>query len=114
LRSSNQSNIIKGTGKTYTISLSLLRLLEVEYRHCGPAPKIIFITAVTHAAIEACRSKLLRLMDAYRSIDSLPQQWLDDVRVEVVSRGNDHPAPQRKGSLVQIYAGTIYQVCNMT
>lgn len=95
------------------MSLTLLRLLEVEHRHHGPAPKIIFITAVTHAAIEACRSKLLRLMDAYRSIDSLPSQWLDDVTVEVVSRGNDHAAPQNKGSLVQIYAGTIYQVHNI-
>jgi hypothetical protein len=96
------------------VSLTLLRLLEVEYRHHGPAPKIIFITAVTHAAIEACRSKLLRLMDAYRSIDSLPSHWLDDVRVEVVSRGNDHTAPQNRGSLVQIYTGTIYQVHNIT
>jgi hypothetical protein len=52
-----------GTGKTYTVSLTLLRLLEVEYRHHGPAPKIIFITAFTHVAIDACRSKLLHLMD---------------------------------------------------
>ncbi|KDR75650.1 hypothetical protein GALMADRAFT_248246 [Galerina marginata CBS 339.88] len=103
-----------GTGKTYTISLSLLRLIEVERRHYGPKPKVVFITAVTHAAIEACKSKLLRLMDAYRSVDSLPNKWLSDVKVEVVSRGNDHPAPSRTGSAVQIYAGTIYQLCNFT
>ena len=111
---SNWNDINKGTGKTYTVSLTLLRLLEVEHRHHGPVRKIIFITAVTHAAIEACRSKLLRLMEAYRSIDSLPSQWLDDIGVEVVSRGSDHPAPHSGGSLVQIYAGTIYQVHNIT
>jgi hypothetical protein len=53
-------------------------------------------------------------MDTYRSIDSLPNQWLDDVKVEVVPRGSDHAAPQSTGSLVQIYAGTIYQVHNIT
>lgn len=85
----------------------------MERRHYGPQQKIVFITAITHAAIEACRSKLVTLMDAYRSIDSLPNQWLGDVRIEVVSRGNDHLAPPRNGTNVHVYAGTIYQVCLM-
>lgn len=49
-------------------------------------------------------------MDAYRSIDSLPTQWLRDVKVEVVTKGTGHKPPQREGSSIQIYAGTIYQV----
>jgi len=49
-------------------------------------------------------------MDAYRSIDSLPTQWLRDVKVEAVTRGQSHPPPQREGSSIQIYLGTIYQV----
>lgn len=99
-----------GTGKTYTISLSLLRLIEVEGRYSGPRRRIIFITAITHAAIEACRSKLVRLMDAYRSIESLPHKWLDEVKVEVVSRGSDHPGPSRSDNGIYIYAGTLFQV----
>ncbi|KAF8911535.1 hypothetical protein CPB84DRAFT_1722843 [Gymnopilus junonius] len=114
---SNRLSVIwgpPGTGKTYTISLSLLRLIAVERRHHGPQPKIIFITAITHAAIEACRGKLVRLMDAYRSIASLPKSWLDDVHIRIVSKGNDYPPPPRTGSAVHIYAGTIYQLYNFT
>lgn len=68
------------------------------------------ITAITHAAVEACRNKLAKLMDAYRSIDSLPTKWLEDIKLEVVSRGSEHPAPKRSGNTMYIYAGTIYQV----
>jgi len=49
-------------------------------------------------------------MDTYRSIESLPTKWLEDVGIEVVTRGNDHPAPRKTGQAVQIYMGTIYQV----
>jgi AAA domain len=82
----------------------------VERRRGDNKTKIIFITAITHAAIEACRSKLSRLMDSYRSIDSLPTQWLRDVKIEVVTKGTGHSPPQREGSSIQIYVGTIYQV----
>ena len=87
-----------GTGKTYTISLSLLRLLEVQRRRGDNRTKIIFITAITHAAIEACRTKLLKLMDAYRSIDSYPTAWLRDIKVEVVTKGSGHSPPLKEGS----------------
>lgn len=49
-------------------------------------------------------------MDAYRDIESLPKKWLDDVNVEIVTKGNDHPPPPKGGTSVHIYAGTIYQV----
>lgn len=99
-----------GTGKTYTISLSLLRLIEVERRLYGAQPKVIFVTAITHAAIEACRSKLVWLMDTYRSIASLPIEWLTDTIIEVVSSGINHSPPRKTGHTIHIYMGTIYQV----
>lgn len=71
---------------------------------------IVFITAITHAAIDACRSKLERLMDAYRSIEFLSREWLDDIKVEVVSKGNDHKGPPISGNGIHIYAGTLFQV----
>ena len=99
-----------GTGKTYTISLSLLLLIDVERRRWGPQRKTIFISAVTHAAIEACRNKLVQLLDTYRAIPNLPNKWIDDVSVEVVGIGNDHPRPRESGNAIHVYMGTIYLV----
>jgi len=98
-----------GTGKTYTICLSLLRLLEIERRQDNYDQRIFFLTAMTHAAIEAMLNKLSFLMDCYRTIASLPTEWLDEVSVERVVKGNEHAGPGHT-HLVYIYAGTLYQV----
>ncbi|ESK97371.1 aaa atpase [Moniliophthora roreri MCA 2997] len=101
-----------GTGKTHTIALSLLRLLNVQYSLGDKGSKIVFITAMTHAAIEAILSKLAYLTDCYRSIESLPLDWLDQVKVEHVLKGNDHQHPRTlmKSSALLVYAGTVYQL----
>ena len=67
------------------------------------------MTAMTHAAIAACLAKLSHLINCYRSLDVSLSGWLDQVAVEQVLTGNDHPPPSRS-RLVHIYAGTIYQV----
>ncbi|KAJ7647709.1 hypothetical protein FB45DRAFT_987359 [Roridomyces roridus] len=104
-----------GTGKTYTIALALLRLLEVQHRLGEKKRKIIFITAMTHAAIEAVLNKLSHLKTCYRSIESLPVDWLDHTQIEHVLKGNDHPAPSKSDpSASLIYAGTVYQLYNFT
>ncbi|KAJ6589935.1 hypothetical protein DFH09DRAFT_219264 [Mycena vulgaris] len=104
-----------GTGKTYTIALALLRLLEVQHRLGDTKRKIIFITAMTHAAIEAVLHKLSYLKDCYNSIDSLPTEWLANVRIEHVLKGNDHPAPAKSDpSASLLYAGTVYQLYNFS
>ncbi|KAG6920219.1 hypothetical protein DXG01_004988 [Tephrocybe rancida] len=114
---SNRLSVIwgpPGTGKTYTIALSLLRLIDAQCRLGNTDRKIIFVTAMTHAAIDAVRKGLLYLIDCYRAIDSLPTAWLDRVRVEQVLAGRTHPGPQQSSSLVHIYAGTTYQLYNFT
>ncbi|KAF8146877.1 hypothetical protein K438DRAFT_1910626 [Mycena galopus ATCC 62051] len=99
-----------GTGKTYTIALALLRLLEVQHRLGDAKRKIIFITAMTHAAIEAVLNKLSHLRDCYTSIESLPTEWLDNVKIERVLKGGDHAAPGKSDpSANLLYAGTVYQ-----
>jgi hypothetical protein len=99
-----------GTGKTYTIALSLLRLLHVQHRLSVHTCRIIFLTAMTHAAIQACLSKLSHLMDCYRQIKDLPVKWLDHLKVEHVTKGGEHPAPNSQLQTIHIYAGTVYQV----
>ncbi|KAJ7496852.1 hypothetical protein FB451DRAFT_1209000 [Mycena latifolia] len=104
-----------GTGKTYTIALALLRLLEVQHRLGDTKRKIIFITAMTHAAIEAVLHKLSYLKGCYNSIDSLPTEWLANVQIEHVLKGNDHAAPSKSNpSASLLYAGTVYQLYNFS
>lgn len=54
-------------------------------------------------------NKLSFLMDCYRTIASLPTEWLDDVSVERVIKGSEHAGPGHT-YLVYIYAGTLYQL----
>ncbi|KAJ7188762.1 hypothetical protein C8R46DRAFT_1055706 [Mycena filopes] len=104
-----------GTGKTYTIALALLRLLEVQHRLGNTKRKIIFITAMTHAAIEAVLSKLDHLKNCYNKIDSLPTEWLEKVQIEHVLKGHDHAGPSKSDpSAALVYAGTVYQLYNFS
>ncbi|KAF5393462.1 hypothetical protein D9757_000477 [Collybiopsis confluens] len=105
-----------GTGKTHTIALSLLRLFYVYANSIGDLepngllpPKIVFVTAVTHAAIEAVLKKLSSLIKCYKSVDSLPSAWLDKVSIEHVTNGNQHSSPRASVDF-SLYAGTIFQM----
>ncbi|KAJ6593411.1 P-loop containing nucleoside triphosphate hydrolase protein [Mycena capillaripes] len=70
---------------------------------------------MTHAAIEAVLNKLSHLKDCYTSIDSLPTEWLDNVKVEHVLKGHDHAAPSKSDpSASLLYAGTVYQLYNFS
>ncbi|PPQ97003.1 hypothetical protein CVT26_006447 [Gymnopilus dilepis] len=99
-----------GTGKTHTISSSLVRLIIAGQQHDNTQPKIIFITATTHVAVGACHTMLLKLIHSYQSVLPSMKAYLDRVRVQLVVRGNDHSPPQRSVQSVEIYAGTVYQL----
>jgi hypothetical protein len=71
--------------------------------------KVVFLTAMTHAAIDACLTKLSQLIEHYRKIPDLSAAWLDRIKIEHVVKGKDH-APPAPG-LNYVYAGTVYQVC---
>ncbi|TDL18051.1 P-loop containing nucleoside triphosphate hydrolase protein [Rickenella mellea] len=101
-----------GTGKTYTISLSLLRLIQVRHRCKMQEPQIIFVTAMTHAAIEAVLSKLRRLVGNHQIIPNLDIAWLQSVKIEHVAKGVEHSRPD--GIHTYIYAGTVYQLFNFS
>lgn len=98
-----------GTGKTYTISLSLLRLFQIRSTCECDSQYVVFLTAMTHAAIEACLSKLRSLIDHYRECGRLGMNvnWLDKVNIERVMSGSTHAGPSKDETYV--YAGTVYQ-----
>ncbi|KAF7315520.1 AAA-12 domain-containing protein [Mycena indigotica] len=101
-----------GTGKTYTIALALLRLLEAYHRLGDKRQHIVFITAMTHAAIDAVEKKLVHLIACYKAIDGLPVEWLDHLRLERVLKGNEQAPPPASGSV--FYLGTVYQLYNFS
>jgi hypothetical protein len=68
---------------------------------------------MTHAAIQACTLKLEHLMDCYCKTESSRTGWLDHVKVEHVTRGNDHPAPIKAYQTMYVYTGSAYQVCSI-
>ncbi|KAG6902770.1 hypothetical protein C0995_011918 [Termitomyces sp. Mi166 len=103
-----------GTGKTYTIALSLLRMFDAQHRLGETGRKIVFVTGMTHAAIDAVRNQLRYLMNCYRAIKSLEAPWLNRIQVEQVSSGSRHTPPPPDSSLVHIYFGTTYQFYNFT
>jgi hypothetical protein len=74
--------------------------------------RIIFLTAMTHAAIQACLDKLTQLMQQYRQIPNVPSAWLDRVHTEHVVQGTQHRGPESNLQDAYIYAGTVYQVRN--
>ena len=69
---------------------------------------IIFITAMTHAAVAACIAKLEVSIRNYGQISGLDSGWLNTLHLEHVTSGATHTLP--KPRMTYIYAGTVYQV----
>jgi hypothetical protein len=63
---------------------------------------------MTHAAIDACLTKLSQLIEHYRKIPDLSTTWLDKIKIEHVVKGNNHAPPV--SGFHYVYAGTVYQV----
>jgi len=84
-------------------------MLKLERRQDNYDQRIFFVTAMTHAAIEAMLNKLSFLMDCYQTIASLPTKCLDDTSVEHVVKRNEHVGLGHI-HLEYIYARTLYQV----
>ena len=102
-----------GSGKSVT-ALSILRLLDAERRLGVNDTRIIFISAMTNIAIDACLEKLDFLSKCYKNINHLSSNWLDDVKRERVFVGKTHQAPSlTETSNRYIYAGTVYQVSGL-
>ena len=88
-------------------SLSLLRLIQIKSMDDNPSRMIIFVTAMTHAAIDACMTKLKSLMLNYQSLRGYDTNWMKNVSLERVMSGTEHPPPDT--GKTYIYAGTVYQ-----
>lgn len=97
-----------GTGKTHTLALSMLYLLEILSTK-STENVIIWMTAVTNAAIDMFVRKLEFLRDRIRAIPNLPCEWLDNLSVlRITSQNKPLPFATR----FTIAAGTVWQLWN--
>lgn len=73
--------------------------------------RVIFVTAFTHAAIDAFLNKLEVVMKAYRELpEGYELRWLDHLATCHVKQGGTQQ--KLKSGAVQIYLGTAYQLDN--
>ena len=90
-------------------------MLEVLGSDAVDQCPFIFVTAMTHAAIEAIFGKIKSLMVKYRALKDYDPTWLDHIHLERVLVGSTHKAPTERG--IYIYAGTtfqLYKFCDKT
>lgn len=97
-----------GTGKTHTLALSLLYLLEILYFH-DDRKVVVWTTAVTNAAIDTFVNKFEFLCDQIRAIQNLRKDWLEEIKVVRLTPGAKVGLPR---SRFVIAAGTVWQLWN--
>jgi hypothetical protein len=83
-------------------------MIEVEMKLNPNIRKTVFLTAMTHVAIDAILAKLDKLVDHYRSIPNLSLSWLDNISIQHVRTGRDHPLPGNRK--IHLFAGTVFQL----
>lgn len=97
-----------GSGKTHTLALSMVQLLEILYRTTTDKV-VVWMTAITNAAIDIFLSKFRFLCDQVRSIPNLSTEWLDALTVLQIQSGAKPALPQSRLTLA---AGTVWQLWN--
>jgi hypothetical protein len=97
-----------GSGKTHTLALSTLQLLEILHRTTTDKV-VVWMTAVTNAAIDIFLDKFQFLCNRVKNIPNLSNQWLDELKVLRIQSGAKPPLP--KGRLT-LAAGTVWQLWN--
>ncbi|KAJ3045110.1 hypothetical protein HDV00_011835 [Rhizophlyctis rosea] len=100
-----------GHGKTHTLALSSLRLMELAGRRRPPATCRILMTACTHAAIDTFVNKLNILLQSVRAIENMERaEWRDTVQVHrLTSDATTMPNPITLPSLC-VVAGTCWSL----
>ncbi|KAJ3122974.1 hypothetical protein HK098_002310 [Nowakowskiella sp. JEL0407] len=95
-----------GHGKTHTLALSVLRLIEISFRKDSKVPYRVLVTAFTHAAINTFVAKLKKLLDAIRSIENMKSgEWRNDISI-VKLKDNDRDGTGK----YEIVCGTVWSI----
>lgn len=102
-----------GTGKTYTLALSMLRLLEIMGRisKCK-TPYRILMTAFTNAAILNFLEKFNKLKKERESLKDIQRsEWLELTEIIVLKQENDNNFPDPNTiKCYSIICGSVWQI----
>jgi AAA domain len=97
-----------GTGKTHTLALAALYLLEILYVTTKDNV-VVWMTAVTNAAINTFIKKFQFLKDRIQSIPNIDKSWLKELQVNKLDPGSKHALGRKRLTLI---AGTVWQLWN--
>lgn len=95
-----------GTGKTHTLALSVLYLLEILYLDTKKNV-VIWMTAVTNAAVEMFVQKFEFLRDRIKNIPHLRNDWLTDLHLLHLRAGQKPTLPKCR---LTVAVGTVWQL----
>ncbi|KND03425.1 uncharacterized protein SPPG_00910 [Spizellomyces punctatus DAOM BR117] len=97
-----------GHGKTHTLALAALRLIELSGRRSPGTPFRILMTSYTKAALANFTSKLQRLIDEVKSIPNMEHgDWRQQLNVGLCDDRMPSPATLPLHSIV---AGTVWKL----
>ncbi|KAI9207287.1 uncharacterized protein BJ171DRAFT_596851 [Polychytrium aggregatum] len=101
-----------GHGKTHTLALSTIRLIEiVEKLSAGQQPIKICMTAFTHAAIDNYKKKLETLLKAAKSISFMNnQKWINQIEVNRLGGESRSPSKPNLSKAYTIVCSTVWQL----
>ncbi|KAI8801408.1 hypothetical protein BJ742DRAFT_31731 [Cladochytrium replicatum] len=101
-----------GHGKTHTLALCALRMIELKARTSSRHdPCRIIVTALTHAAIGNFVAKFDTLLSAAREVKDMPDgEWRDEVRRVMLKNADEKVDAETKYLVV---AGTVWGIYKM-
>ncbi|GAA94384.1 uncharacterized protein L969DRAFT_199954 [Mixia osmundae IAM 14324] len=103
-----------GSGKTSTIALSLLRLCDIVRSTNSKSCSTIFMTAMTHAAIDQFQARVEDLKALMKDMPGLDTDFIDNLVLERVRSGTTHPKPQSPAGSTACYLATVWQLAKLS
>lgn len=99
-----------GTGKTHTLALSLMYYLQLMHESTT-TKVVVWMTAMSKAAIGMFKRKFESLCNVIRAIRELRHDWLDDLEIRDL-RTESYDTIDSGSKRLQLIVGTVWSLFN--